>query len=235
MSSWPATHGPEREARLRHEVVAVCRLLYERGLVAGQDGNVSVRLGDDRLLVTPAGRAKGSLAPDDLVVTTLDGDVILGGRASSEIGMHLALYARRIDVAAVVHAHPPVATGFAVAGIEIDPDVLPETIFQVGDVALVPFAMPGTDALPRSLEPFAATHDAFLLSNHGATTVGRSLGEAHLRMESLEHAARILLAARQLGSVRPLDAESVRALRAARAAVRDTSEGGLGPHRGGSE
>lgn len=223
------------ERDLREQVVTVCRRLYERGLVAGQDGNVSVRLGADRLLVTPAGRAKCSLAPDDLVVTSLDGDVILGGRASSELRMHLALYARRPDVAAVVHAHPPAATGFAVAGIDIDPDVLPETIFQVGDVALVPFAMPGTDALPRALEPFVATHDAFLLSNHGATTVGRSLGEAHLRMESLEHAARILLAARQLGAVRPLDAESVRALRAARAAAGDMTEGGLGPHRGGNE
>jgi L-fuculose-phosphate aldolase len=223
------------ERDLREQVVRVCRLLYERGLVAGQDGNVSVRLGGDRLLVTPAGRAKGSLAPEDVVVTSLDGDVILGGRASSEIRMHLALYARRPDVAAVVHAHPPVATGFAVAGVAIDSDVLPETIFQVGDVALVPFAMPGTEALPRALEPFASTHDAFLLSNHGATTVGRSLAEAHRRMESLEHAARILLAARQLGAVRPLDAESVRALRAARAAIWNTTEGGHEPHRGGSE
>lgn len=209
------------EEELRRQVVHVCRRLYERGLVAGQDGNVSVRLDDERLLVTPAGWCKGDLRPEHLVVTDLGGNVMGEGRASSEVGMHLRLHARRADVSAVVHAHPPVATGFAVAGESIASDVLPEIIFQVGEVALVPFGMPGTPALADAMEPWIDGHDAFLLANHGATTVGRSLRDALFRMESLEHAARILLAARQLGRVRTLEPDAVRALRQARETVRN--------------
>jgi len=209
------------EAEQRREVVHVCHRLYARGLVAGQDGNVSVRLDDDRLLVTPAGWCKGDLRPEDLVVTDLRGNVMGEGRASSELRMHLRIHARRADVTAVVHAHPPIATGFAVAGETIAADVLPEIIFQVGEVALVPFGLPGTPALADAMEPWLEGHDAFLLANHGATTVGRSLRDALFRMENLEHAACILLAARQLGRVRTLAPDAVRALREAREAVRN--------------
>ena len=133
--------------------------------------------------------------------------------------MHLRIYQRRPDVMAVVHAHPPTATGFAVAGEGLVACVLPEVIFQVGQVPLLAYATPGTDALADSFEPYVRTHDAFLLANHGATTVGPTLLLAHQRMESLEHAARILLTARLLGRVNTLSARDVESLEAARRAV----------------
>jgi L-fuculose-phosphate aldolase len=201
-------------AAAAREIVRVCRRLYERGLIASTDGNVSVRLGDGSLLATPSGLAKHELVEADLVRLDATGRVIEGRRAaSSEIRMHLRIYARRPDVHAVVHAHPPTATGFAVAGEGFVAPVLPEVILQMGEVPLVPYATPGTDALPDRMEPFLARHDAFLLANHGATTTGPSLETAHRRMESLEHAAKILLTARLLGRVNELSAEDVRALR----------------------
>lgn len=205
---------------IRREIVVICRRLYERGLIAGQDGNVSVRLPGARVLVTPAGKSKIDVGVNDLVELSLDGTPRRGApRASSEVRMHLRIYQRRPDVMAVVHAHPPTATGFAVAGEALVACVLPEVIFQVGQVPLLAYATPGTDALADSFEPYVRTHDAFLLANHGATTVGPTLLLAHQRMESLEHAARILLAARLLGRVNTLSADDVRSLEAARRAV----------------
>jgi len=199
-------------------IVRVCRRLYERGLIAGPDGNVSVRLSDDRILVTSSGLSKVDVTVDDLVVVDARGARVEGSRGpSSELGMHLRLYERRADVRAVVHAHPPTATGFAVAGESFMVPVLPEVILQMGGVPLVPYATPGTPAVGDALEPFiAAGHVAFLLANHGATTVGTTLEEAHQRMESLEHAARILLAARAAGRVNALAPAEAEALRAPR-------------------
>ena len=149
--------------------------------------------------------------------------------------MHLRIYQRRPDVHAVVHAHPPVATGFGVAGLDFMDDVLPETIFHLGGVPLVPYATPGTPALAAALEPYLASHDAFLLANHGATTVGPSLLIAHQRMESLEHAARILLTARTLGRVNALDPHDAEAVRAARLAARLSSVPAVGIAAGETE
>lgn len=207
------------DAGLRQEVVRVCARLYERGLIAGQDGNVSVRLDAHRVLVTPAGLSKVDVTPEALVVLTLDGRRVQGAhQPSSEVGMHLRIYARRPDVAAVVHAHPPVATGFAVAGEDFLAGVLPEIIYQMGGVPLVPYATPGTPAVADAFEPYLERHDAFLMASHGATTVGPTLAVAHQRMESLEHAARIILTARTLGRVNALSDDQVDALTAARAA-----------------
>jgi L-fuculose-phosphate aldolase len=201
-------------------VVAVCRRLYERGLIAGPDGNVSVRLGAERVLVTPAGLSKVDVTVDDLVELSLDGKHLRGHRrASSEIAMHLRIYQRRADAQAVVHAHPPCATAFAVAGEPLSQCVLPELIFQVGQVPVVPYATPGTSALADACEPVLADHDAFLLANHGATTLGPSLTMAHQRMESLEHSARILFTARLLGRVNELTGDQVAALMRARRAA----------------
>jgi L-fuculose-phosphate aldolase len=201
----------------RREIVAVCRRLYERGLIAGPDGNVSVRIAPDRILVTPAGMSKFDVTADDLVELAMDGKRVRGSkRASSEVSVHLRAYLRRPDVNAVVHAHPPTATGFAVAGEGLSSCVLPEVIYQVGWVPLVPYATPGTEELADRFEPFFPNHDAFLMANHGATTLGRSLTIAHQRMESLEHAARILLTARLLGRVETLSGDDVRALVEAR-------------------
>jgi L-fuculose-phosphate aldolase len=186
----------------RREIVRVCRRLYERGLIAGQDGNVSVRTGRDRVLVTPAGISKVDVRATDLIEIALDGRLVRAVRgrrqASSEVLMHLAAYQARPDVRAVVHAHPPVATGFAVAGETLDHDALAELMYSVGRVPLVPYAKPGTRELAELVARFLEEHDVVLLAKHGAVAVGPSLLVAHQRMESLEHAARILLAARQV-------------------------------------
>jgi len=204
-------------AAARRDVVRVCRRLYERGLIAGQDGNVSVRLGPDRVLVTPAGLSKCDVVEADLVEVALDGTKRKGKRfASSELAVHLAIYRGRPDVNAVVHAHPPTATGFAVAGETLPANVLPELVYGVGPVALVPYETPGTEVLAERFIPYLEGHDAWLLASHGAVTAGPSLLLAHQRMESIEHAARIVLAARAVGRVRELPAASIRALDAAR-------------------
>jgi L-fuculose-phosphate aldolase len=206
---------------IAEEIVAVCCRLYDRGLIAGQDGNVSVRLASGHILVTPAGLSKVDVTPDSLVELTPEGVRVTDGlAASSEVGMHLSIYRARPDVRAVVHAHPPVATAFGVAGRDFMDAVLPEVIFHLGNVPLVPFALPGTPALGDAMAPFLAEHDAFLLASHGATTVGPSLRLAHQRMESLEHAARILHTASMIGPATRLRDEDVAALRRAREAAR---------------
>lgn len=196
--------------QVAQDIAHCCRRLADAGLIAGQDGNVSVRIGDGRALVTPAGLIKGELTADDMVEIDLDGGRVRGHRRpSSEIDMHLRILRRRPDVGAVVHAHPPVATGFSVAGEAFDACVLPELIFQVGWVPLVPYGTPGTAELGEQLEPFIKDYDALLLANHGAVTMGATLMDARIRMESLEHAAKILLTARLLGRVVELDKDSV--------------------------
>jgi L-fuculose-phosphate aldolase len=198
-----------------------CRQLAAGGLIAGQDGNLSVRLGNGRILVTPRGRIKALLAPADMVEVNLDGTLPRGApRASrkptSELDLHLRILRHRPDVQAVVHAHPPTATGFAVAGQEIPANVLPELIFVVGPVPLVPYGTPGTPELGDRIVPFLGGADALLLANHGAVTMGRTLDQAWIRMESLEHAARIIAAARAVGGARPLDPAVVARLEALR-------------------
>jgi len=205
--------APDRD-RAAQAIVRVCHRLYERGLIAGPDGNVSVRLDDGSIVVTPSGVSKADVTAERLLVVDANGAVIDGdGSPSSELKMHLRIYAKRPDVLAVVHAHPPTATGFAVAGYSFMAPVLPEVILQMGSVPLVRYATPGTAALADNFESYLVDHDAFLLANHGATTLGPSLEVAHQRMESLEHAAKILIAARSLGRVNELSAADVMALR----------------------
>jgi len=190
------------ELALRNDIVRVCRRLYERGLIAGGEGNVSARLEDGNILVTPSGASKIDVSESDLVIVSPDGKPVAGsGRASSELGMHLRIYRLRPDVGAVVHAHPPFATAFAVAGEDLMAPVLPEILVLIGGVPLVPYATPGSPALAAAIEPFLPHHDAFLMANHGATAYGSTLSIAHQRMESLEHAARILFSARALGHI----------------------------------
>lgn len=200
----------------RTELIRVLHRLHERGLIAGVDGNVSVRLDAGRILVSPAGMAKRDCTERDLVVVAPDGRHLEGERrATSELAIHLRALACRPDVQAVVHAHPPVATGFALAGEPLPPDALPEIIISLGEVPVVQYVTPGTPELADALEPHLAGHDAFLLANHGAVTLGPSLGVAYERMESLEHTARIVLTARLLGRVNALSPGQVAALRAA--------------------
>ena len=194
-----------------------CRQLAVRGLMAGQDGNLSVRLGRDRILVTPGGMLKSLVAARDMVVVDSRGRKRAGRRnPTSELDLHLRILRLRADVDAVVHAHPPTATGFALAGEGFDSLTLTELIFQVGRVPLVPYGAPGTPELGDRVEPFLDGHDALLLAHHGAVTVGPTLDTAWIRMESLEQAARIMFVARTLGRVMELDPAAVAALLARR-------------------
>jgi len=203
------------------EIVRCCRGLWERGLLAGRDGNVSVRIGPDRLLATPRGALKCELEATDLVEVDLEGRRTSGSReATTELDLHLRVYQCRPDCGAVVHAHPPAATAFAVAGEGIPGDVLPEITLLMGEVPLVPYATTGTRALGDAAEPFIPDHDAVLLANHGALTWGPDLRMARIRMESLEHGARILLAARALGTVNRLTREQIDALQRLRGIAR---------------
>jgi L-fuculose-phosphate aldolase len=197
------------EASLRREVVETCRRLHERDLIGAGEGNVSVRLGGERFLVTPSGANKARLSPADLVVVGADGRPLGGGRASTELRMHLAVYAARPDAGAVVHAHPVTAVAFTVAGIPPPNDLVPEAAVTLGEIAVAPFATPGTDEVPASLAPFLAAHDVLLLERHGALALGRTLSEAFDRMETLERVARVALAARLLGRCKPLPAGAV--------------------------
>ena len=200
---------------LRGDIAEIGRRLYAKGLVAGNEGNVSARDGD-RLYVTPGGACKGFLAPSDVVTTDLEGRAERGGQASSEILMHVAVYRCRSDVSAVVHAHPPVATGFAVAAIPLDRPVLAEPIVTLGPVPVVPFGTPSTPDLAERVAAAIPFAHALLLANHGALTVGETLWRAWERMETLEQFARITLVARLLGSSRELSMEAVSALEALR-------------------
>lgn len=211
--------------KIRRQVVTVCRRLYEHGLIAGADGNVSVRIELGRagngLLITPAGVSKVDVGVDDLVEVSIEGSRMPRSRASrpsTELAMHVRLYRRRSDVSAVVHAHPPYATAFAAAGATLPADVLPEMVYQLGNIAYVPFVVPGSEAVADAMEPYISEHNVFLFANHGATTVGTTLSSAHQRMESLEHGARIVWLARSLGGAQSLPAAAVAALHAARAA-----------------
>lgn len=192
----------------------------ERGLIGGSEGNIGARLSADRLLVTPRGRSKGDLVPDDLIETDLEGRPVRGGQPSTELLMHLAIFQARPDVQAVVHAHPPTATGFATAGLSVNCDCVPELLATLGEVPLVPYGMSGTPELSAQMRPYLRDYDALLLANHGAVTMGTTLEQAHLRMESLEQAAKILFTARMLGGPVRLDESEVARLAAARDATR---------------
>jgi L-fuculose-phosphate aldolase len=205
-------------AELRAAIVEVGRRLYAKGLIAGNEGNVSARDGV-RLLVTPGGTCKGFLRPEDVVETDLDGHAVSGGRATSEILMHAAVYRARVDVHAVVHAHPPVATGFAVAGLALDRPLLAEPVVALGPVPLVPFGTPSTPDLAQQVGEAIATAQALLLANHGALSVGETLWRAWERMEVLEQFARITLAARLVGRAHELGGEAVASLEALQAAA----------------
>jgi L-fuculose-phosphate aldolase len=186
--------------QVRADIVEVGRRLWERGYVASNDGNVSVRIGDDRLITTPKNVSKGFMTPDMMVVTDLNGKKLAGDRdPSSELKMHLQVYRDRPDARAVVHAHPPTATGFAVAGIPLDRAVLAEVVTTLGSIPIAEYATPSTDELPRACSKYLKAHDGLLLANHGALAIGPDLFTAYHRMETIEHFAKISLVTRLLG------------------------------------
>ncbi len=206
-----------REPELRDGIVEVGRRLYARGYVASNDGNISVRLDDGRLLTTPKSVSKGFMTPEMMVVTDLAGKKVAGERdPSSELLMHLEVYRNRPDVRAVVHAHPPLATGFAVAGIPLDRAVLAEVITTLGSIPIAQYGTPSTQELPDAVRQYIKAHDGLLLANHGALTVAHELFAAYYKMETIEHFARISLVARMLGGERLLSQDEVLRLQSLR-------------------
>jgi L-fuculose-phosphate aldolase len=188
------------EAQLRSDIVEIGRRMYARGYTASNDGNISVRLGPDRLLMTPKSVCKGFMTPDMMCITDLQGRKLQGDRdPSSEMLMHLEVYRQRPDAQAVVHAHPPIATGFAVAGIPLDRAVLAEVLTTLGSIPIAEYATPSTSELPDAVRKYIKAHDGMLLANHGALTVGADLFGAYYKMETIEHFAKISLVARLLG------------------------------------
>jgi L-fuculose-phosphate aldolase len=200
------------EDQLRADIVEVGRRLWTRGFVASNDGNISVRIASDRLLMTPASVSKGFMSPEMMVVTDLDGTLISGApgrKPSSEAMMHLVAYRQRPDVGAVVHAHPPLSTGFAVAGIPLDRAVLAEVVTTLGSIPIAEYGTPSTRELADAVAPFVKAHDGLLLANHGALALGSDLFAAYYKMETIEHFARISLVARMLGRENLLSREEV--------------------------
>jgi L-fuculose-phosphate aldolase len=205
------------ESTLRADIVEVGRRMYARGYTASNDGNISVRLGSDRLVMTPKSVCKGFMTPDMMCITDLDGKKLQGDRdPSSEMLMHLEVYRQRPDVQAVVHAHPPTATGFAVAGIPLDRAVLAEVIATLGSVPIAEYATPSTKELPEAVRKYIKAHDGMLLANHGALTVGTDLYGAYYKMETIEHFAKISLVARLLGGENLISRDEVLRLQALR-------------------
>lgn len=206
------------EAELRRELVQFGKWLSRLGFVPGTSGNLSVRLDAERLLATPSGASKYLLRSADMVIVDLNGRQLAGTRRmTSEIGMHLAIYHRRPDVQAVIHSHPPVATGFACTGRALDEVLCQEAIMSVGLVPLAGYATTGTREVAASLQPFLADHDAILMANHGAVSYGDSLLDAFLKTETLEHLAHIHLVAHQLGSPHALKKEQLEQVLSAKA------------------
>lgn len=187
--------------------------LYARSLVAGNDGNLSVRVAPDALWCTPTGVSKGSMRADMLVKLSLDGHLLEGSaKPSSELKLHLRLYQELPEIGAVLHAHPPASTAFAAAGLALDRPVLQEAVLQLGAVPLVPYALPGSEALAAGIVPFCQEARALLLEYHGAVTWGNSLAQALMRMETLEQYATISLHLKTLGSERLMPAPLVKEL-----------------------
>lgn len=198
------------EKGLREAICEIGRMLYERGFVAGGDGNISARLPDGTLLATPTMVCKGRMTPSMVVHTDNAGKALPGeGRPSSELAMHLEIYRLRSDIHAVVHAHPPNATGFAVAGLALDKALLSEVVLTLGCIPLTRYGTPSTNELVDALTEFIPAHDALLLANHGAVAYGPNMETALSNMETIEHFAKISLVAHLLGGARLLPAEAV--------------------------
>lgn len=187
------------ETVARKEIVKVGRRLYENGFVAANDGNISAKISEHEIIVTPTGVSKGYMTEDELVKMTVHGVVISGTGPSSEVKMHLEVYRQDPNVTAVVHAHPPISTAFAVNRTQLEVPIIAEAVVNLGVVPVAPYATPGTKSVPDSISKYVKTHNAVLLANHGLLTWGFTLDQAHFRMESTEHYCKILMYSNQIG------------------------------------
>ena len=204
-------HGwsPE-EARLRNAICEIGKLCYAKGFIVGADGNLSARLADGTILITPAGAMKGFLSPPQLAHVDLEGRTLDGGpRASTETAIHLVSYCERPEMRAVLHCHPPHAVALTLAGIDMQIPLIPEIIVTIGGIPTAPFATPGTDELPNSIQAIVRCSDTVVMQNHGSVTLGSNLLDAFKKLDMLEHTAKILWLANCVGTVKPLGAEAV--------------------------
>jgi L-fuculose-phosphate aldolase len=221
---------PKTEREIRADIIQVGKLIYDKGWVAANDGNISVRLDAERVLCTPTATSKGLMTADDLIICDMQGNQLEGRKKrTSELAMHLLVYRMRPDVRSVVHAHPPVSTGFAAAGRPLNLALLPEVIIGLGCVPLADYGLPGTTALTDGMEQFIPKYDAILMANHGVVSYGQDVFNAFFRMETVEHYARISLVAEQLGGAKALPRAEVEKLYEARARYGVQGKPGIEP------
>ncbi len=198
------------EIEIRKRICEIGQHLYDKGFVVANDGNISARLDDSRIIITPTGVSKGGMSPQSLIVIDYEGNALEGDcQPSSEAKMHLAIYRARPDVGAVVHAHPPVSTAFAVARKPMIKPIIAETIVTVGEVPVAPYALTGTNQVVAAIEPFLKDYNALLLANHGLVTWGKDLQQAFFRHESVEHYGKIMLFSQQIGGAVELNQSQI--------------------------
>jgi L-fuculose-phosphate aldolase len=199
------------ETQYRNDIIEICKRVYANGWVASNDGNVSIKINENTFLCTPTGMSKGFLDSSQLIKVDAEGNMIDGFlKPSSEIKMHLDIYKRKDNINAVVHAHPPFATGYAVAGIPLDECIMPEIIIGLGSIPLTGFGTPSTMEIPENVRPYLKEHNVFLLENHGALSIGNDVFQAYYRMESLELFAKISFISKLLGGAHVLSEEDAK-------------------------
>lgn len=197
----------------RRKIVSFGKLLHAEGLAVAKDGNISVRIKPDKIVITPRDYSLATLSDSHMAHVDLEGKVFDSNlKPSSELPMHLEIYRQRQDVSAVIHAHPPYTTAFTLVGANFSQPVLPEVYVIFGDIPIAPYATPSTNEIAPFLRELIKNHDVIVLDHHGAVTVGESLKDAYCRMEKLEHAAKTLFIAHQLGKVKPLSADALKKL-----------------------
>jgi L-fuculose-phosphate aldolase len=205
------------EHQYRREIVSYGKMLHQGGYVAATDGNLSVRLQEERILATPTAMSKGALRPSDMVIVDMEGRLISGHHhVSSEIAMHLMIYKLRPEIRGIVHAHPATATGFAAAGMALNEPLVCEVVIGLGSIPLAKYGTPGTPELCESLEPLIPYYDAILMSNHGVVAYAETLHHAYMKMETVEHFAKIALVTHILGRQQPLGEQELEKLTLAR-------------------
>lgn len=203
------------EYEIKKQICEIGKRIYDKGMVAANDGNISVKISEDEYLCTPTGVSKGFMTPEYICKVDKEGRLIQGNgkfKPSSEIKMHMRVYQERPDVKSVVHAHPMYATGFAIAGIPLNQPIMPEAVIALGEVPIAAYGTPSTMEIPDAVSKFLQNYDAVLLENHGALTYGDSLLGAYHKMESVEFYAQLLYISKQLGGPQELPQEEVKKL-----------------------